>query len=237
MAIIQLENVKKIYTLGEAEVHALRGVTFAIEKGDFASIVGPSGSGKSTILNLIGCIDQPTAGSVIINGTRSQGLKDKDLTTLRHQTLGFIFQSFNLIPVLNVYENIEFPLLLGKNSMGKKETKEWIQYLVEAVGLADHMHHKSNELSGGQRQRVAIARALATKPEIVLADEPTANLDSKTGQSILELMKKMNADLNTTFIFSTHDTTIMDIADHVVRLLDGLVVEDTKTSAKVGNLS
>lgn len=237
MAIVQLENVKKTYTLGKTEVHAVRGVTFSIEKGAFASIVGPSGSGKSTILNLIGCIDQATEGEVIINGTATHGLKDKALTTLRHESLGFIFQSFNLIPVLNVYENIEFPLLLGKNKMTKHETKDWIEYLVEAVGLADHVQHKSNELSGGQRQRVAIARALATKPEIVLADEPTANLDSKTGQSILELMRKMNAELNTTFIFSTHDTTIMDIADHVVRLLDGLVVENWKTTARVGSLS
>ena len=235
MAIVRLENVKKVYSLGKAEVQAVRGVSFSIEKGDFASIVGPSGSGKSTILNLIGCIDQPTEGTVIINGTATEGLKDKALTNLRHETLGFIFQSFNLIPVLNVYENIEFPLLLGKNKMSKKETREWIEYLVEAVGLKDHIIHKSNELSGGQRQRVAIARALVTKPEIVLADEPTANLDSKTGQSILELMKKMNADLNTTFIFSTHDTSIMDIADHVVRLLDGLVIEDTKAKVKVGS--
>ncbi len=234
MAIVQLEDVKKIYTLGKTEVHALRGVTFAIEKGDFAAIAGPSGSGKSTILNLIGCIDQPTAGIVTINGKASHGLTDKALTTLRHETLGFIFQSFNLIPVLNVYENIEFPLLLGKNKMDKKETREWIEYLVEAVGLDDHMEHKSNELSGGQRQRVAIARALVTKPEIVLADEPTANLDSKTGQSILGLMKKMNADLNTTFIFSTHDTTIIDIADHIVRLLDGMIVENSRHDVKVG---
>ena len=237
MGIVELHNVRKVYTLGKAEVHAVRGVTFSIEKGDFASIVGPSGSGKSTILNLIGCIDQPTDGVVSINGTATQGLNDKALTRLRHETLGFIFQSFNLIPVLNVYENIEFPLLLGKDRPGKKEMREWIEFLVEAVGLADHMHHKSNELSGGQRQRVAIARALATKPQIVLADEPTANLDSKTGQSIIELMKKMNAELNTTFIFSTHDTTIMDIADHVIQLLDGLIVEDTKKSAKVGSLS
>lgn len=237
MGIVELHNVRKVYTLGKAEVHAVRGVTFSIEKGDFASIVGPSGSGKSTILNLIGCIDQPTDGVVSINGTVTQGLNDKALTRLRHETLGFIFQSFNLIPVLNVYENIEFPLLLGKDRPGKKEMREWIEFLVEAVGLADHMHHKSNELSGGQRQRVAIARALATKPQIVLADEPTANLDSKTGQSIIELMKKMNAELNTTFIFSTHDTTIMDIADHVIQLLDGLIVEDAKKSAKVGSLS
>ncbi|MDI9438939.1 MAG: ABC transporter ATP-binding protein [Limnochordia bacterium] len=237
MAIVELDGVKKVYYLGKAEVHALRGVSFSIEKGDFASIVGPSGSGKSTILNLVGCIDQPTEGRVKINGTLTEGLSDKELTNLRHKTVGFIFQSFNLIPVLNVYENIEFPLLLGRDRPSRKEAREWIEYLIEAVGLADHMHHKSNELSGGQRQRVAIARALATKPEIVLADEPTANLDSKTGQSIIELMKKMNAELNTTFIFSTHDTTIMSIADHVIRLLDGLVVEDTKARAAAGGLS
>ncbi|NLL42595.1 MAG: ABC transporter ATP-binding protein [Firmicutes bacterium] len=237
MAIVELENVRKVYTLGKAEVHAVRGVTFSIEKGDFASIVGPSGSGKSTILNLIGCIDQPTEGIVSINGTVTAGLKDRALTQLRHETLGFIFQSFNLIPVLNVYENIEFPLLLGKKKGSKKETREWIEFLIEAVGLADHMHHKSNELSGGQRQRVAIARALATKPEIVLADEPTANLDSKTGQSIIELMKRMNSELSTTFIFSTHDRSIMEIADHVIQLLDGLIVEDSKTKAEAGSIS
>lgn len=236
MAIVELENVRKIYYLGKTEVHALRGVSFSIEKGDFVSIVGPSGSGKSTILNLIGCIDQPTEGLVKINGTVTEGLTDRELTNLRHKTVGFIFQSFNLIPVLNVYENIEFPLLLGKDRPGKKEMREWIMYLIEAVGLADHVHHRSNELSGGQRQRVAIARALATKPEIVLADEPTANLDSKTGQSTIELMKKMNAELNTTFIFSTHDTTIMSIADHVIRLLDGQVVENSKSKAAAGGL-
>ncbi len=236
MAIVELENVRKIYYLGKTEVHALRGVSFSIEKGDFVSIVGPSGSGKSTILNLIGCIDQPTEGLVKINGTVTEGLTDRELTNLRHKTVGFIFQSFNLIPVLNVYENIEFPLLLGKDRPGKKEMREWIMYLIEAVGLADHVHHRSNELSGGQRQRVALARALATKPEIVLADEPTANLDSKTGQSIIELMKKMNAELNTTFIFSTHDTTIMSIADHVIRLLDGQVVENSKSKAAAGGL-
>ena len=168
MAIVELENVRKIYYLGKTEVHALRGVSFSIEKGDFVSIVGPSGSGKSTILNLIGCIDQPTEGLVKINGTVTEGLTDRELTNLRHKTVGFIFQSFNLIPVLNVYENIEFPLLLGKDRPGKKEMREWIMYLIEAVGLADHVHHRSNELSGGQRQRVAIARALATKPETSL---------------------------------------------------------------------
>ena len=226
MAIVELKDVHKIYTLGKTEVPALRGVSLQIHQGDFVSITGPSGSGKSTILNLIGCIDQPTSGKVLVQGQDTSGLKDKQLTVLRHQTLGFIFQSFNLIPVLNVQENIEFPLLLGKAIMNQKAKAEWLQYLIEAVGLADHIKHKPNELSGGQRQRVAIARALVTKPQIVMADEPTANLDSKTGQAIMELMKKMNAELNTTFIFSTHDPGIVAMAHHVIQLLDGQVIDD-----------
>lgn len=235
MPIVQLHEVKKTYPLGKTEVQAVKGVSFTIEKGDFLCIVGPSGSGKSTILNLIGCIDTPTSGSVIVGGMETKTLKDRQLTDLRHRFLGFIFQSFNLIPVLNVYENIEFPLLLGKCDMTKLEKQGWIAYLIEAVGLADWREHKPNELSGGQRQRVAIARALATKPQIVLADEPTANLDSKTGESIIELMKQMNADLATTFIFSTHDHSIMEIADHIIRLQDGLVIENTRKSAHLGS--
>lgn len=232
MAIVVLEDVKKTYPLGKTEVQAVKGVSFAIEKGDFISIVGPSGSGKSTILNMIGCIDVPTSGSVVIAGQETKTLNDKQLTNLRHQVLGFIFQSFNLVPVLNVYENIEFPLLLGKTSISKGEKEEWINYLIQAVGLEEWRNHKPNELSGGQRQRVAIARALVTKPEIVLADEPTANLDSKTGESIIGLMKKMNAELATTFVFSTHDHKIMAIADHVIRLQDGVVVENTRKVAQ-----
>lgn len=228
MAIVRLEDVVKIYPLGKTEVHAVKGVSFTIEKGEFISIVGPSGSGKSTILNLIGCIDTPTSGSVHINGVETGALRDRQLTTLRHKVLGFIFQSFNLIPVLNVYENIEFPLLLGKNRASKAETKEWIDYLIESIGLQQFRAHKPSELSGGQRQRVAIARALVSKPDIVLADEPTANLDSQTGKTIIELMRQMNRELNTTFVFSTHDEDIFSIADHIIRLQDGLVVEDSK---------
>lgn len=227
-AIVELVDVTKIYPLGKTQVHAVRGVSFTIEKGDFISITGPSGSGKSTILNMIGCIDTPTSGVVKINGTETGSLKDKQLTELRHKTLGFIFQSFNLIPVLDVYENIEFPLLLGREKRDKARTREWIDFLIEAVGLAEHRHHRPSELSGGQRQRVAIARALATKPMIVLADEPTANLDSKTGKAIIELMKKLNQELETTFIFSTHDPEIVEIADHVIRLQDGRVIEDVR---------
>lgn len=226
--VVELIDVTKVYPLGKTEVHAVRGVSFTIEKGDFIALTGPSGSGKSTILNMIGCIDTPTSGVVKINGTETSKLKDKALTALRHKTLGFIFQSFNLIPVLDVYENVEFPLLLGKEKRDKAETRKWIDFLIDAVGLGPHRKHKPSELSGGQRQRVAIARALVTKPMIVLADEPTANLDSKTGKSIIELMKKLNQELETTFIFSTHDPGIVEIADHVIRLQDGLVVEELR---------
>jgi len=224
--IIELTDVRKTYPLGKTLVEAVKGVTFRIEKGDFISIAGPSGSGKSTILNMIGLIDSPTSGEVFIQGAPVSGLKDKDLTNLRHDVIGFIFQSFNLIPVLNVYENIEFPLLLGKDRMTKAEKKDWIDFLIKEVGLEQWRKHRSNELSGGQRQRVAIARALVCKPAIVLADEPTANLDSATGEQIIELMKKINRELQTTFIFSTHDMKIVEIADHVIRLKDGLVSEN-----------
>jgi putative ABC transport system ATP-binding protein len=226
VTIIELKDVKKTYPLGKVKVEAVRGVSFAIEKGDFISIAGPSGSGKSTILNMIGCIDRPTAGTVVIDSKPTQGLSDKQITNLRHEVIGFIFQSFNLIPVLNVYENVEFPLLLGREKMSKAEKKDWIDFLIKEVGLEQWRKHKPNELSGGQRQRVAIARALVAKPQIVLADEPTANLDSTTGEQILELMKKVNRDMQTTFIFSTHDAKIVSIADHVVRLKDGLVSEN-----------
>ncbi len=226
MGIVELKDVRKTYPLGKVKVEAVKGVSFSIEKGDFISIAGPSGSGKTTILNMIGLIDRATAGEVLIDGKPTAGLKDRELTRLRHEVLGFIFQSFNLIPVLNVWENIEFPLLLGKTRITKSEKNEWIDWLIKEVGLSEWKKHKPNELSGGQRQRVAIARALVTKPQIVLADEPTANLDSATGEQIIELMKKVNRELETTFIFSTHDAKIVDVADHIIRLRDGLVTEN-----------
>ncbi len=231
MGIVSLNDVKKTYPLGKTEVPALKGITFDIEKGDFISIIGPSGSGKSTILNIIGCIDVPTSGSVTVNNLETGGLSDREITALRHKYIGFIFQSFNLLPVLNVFENIEFPLLLGKTrpTKGEKEEgRDYINHLIESVGLTRWKTHRPNELSGGQRQRVAIARALATKPRIVLADEPTANLDSKTGEEIIGLMKRINKELHTTFIFSTHDQNIFSIADHVIRLKDGLVAENSR---------
>jgi putative ABC transport system ATP-binding protein len=228
VAIVQLSGVKKVYSMGKVSLEAVKGVDLAIEKGDFISIAGPSGSGKTTILNMIGCIDTPTEGTVEIDGRTTANLKDRELTTLRHETLGFIFQSFNLVPVLNVYENIEFPLLLGRERMGGREKRQWIEYLIDEVGLAEQRRQRPNELSGGQRQRVAIARALATKPQIVLADEPTANLDSATGESIIELMKTINRAEHTTFIFSTHDPKIVAIADHVVRLQDGRIASEER---------
>jgi putative ABC transport system ATP-binding protein len=228
MTIVELQDVRKVYPLGKVEVEAVKGVSFCIEKGDFISIAGPSGSGKTTILNMLGCVDRPTSGTVLIDGRPTKDLGDRELTTLRHETLGFIFQSFNLIPVLSVFENIEFPLLLGKNGIKGKEKAEWIDYLIREVGLEQWRAHKPNELSGGQRQRVAIARALVTKPQIVLADEPTANLDSATGEQILDLMKKINREMETTFIFSTHDAKIVGLADHIVRLRDGLVTENVR---------
>jgi putative ABC transport system ATP-binding protein len=224
--IVELADVRKTYFLGKTEVPAVRGVTFNIEKGDFISIAGPSGSGKTTILNLIGCVDTPTAGKVRIDGVETSGLKDRQITSIRHRMIGFIFQTFNLIPVLNVYENIEFPLLLDGGGRPRGERREWIETLIQEVGLGQWRKHRPGELSGGQRQRVAIARALATRPRIVLADEPTANLDSATGQSIIQLMKKINREMETTFIFSTHDPTIVRIADHVINLHDGAMEEN-----------
>ncbi len=226
--IVELADVRKVYFLGKTEVPAVRGVTFNIDKGDFISIAGPSGSGKTTILNLIGCVDTPTDGKVRIDGVETGGLKDRQITSIRHRMIGFIFQTFNLIPVLNVYENIEFPLLLGGGGRARGERREWIEALIEEVGLGQWRKHRPGELSGGQRQRVAIARALATRPRIVLADEPTANLDSATGQSIIQLMKKINREMETTFIFSTHDPTIVRIADHVINLHDGAVAHEER---------
>jgi len=224
--LVEIADVKKHYMLGDTRVDALRGVSLTIDRGEFMAIAGPSGSGKSTILNMIGCIDTPSEGRVIIDGTEVEHLSDAELTRYRRTRIGFIFQSFNLIPVLNVYENIEFPLLLG-NGRTRKQREEIVMHFVEEVQLADRLSNKPNELSGGQRQRVAIARALVTRPLIVLADEPTANLDSETGHRIIELMREVNEAEKTTFIFSTHDSHIMEHARRVVNIRDGLVTDVT----------
>jgi putative ABC transport system ATP-binding protein len=222
--VIELENVKKDYPLGATTVHALRGVSLAIKEGDFISIVGPSGSGKTTLLNIIGCIDNATEGSVKIHGKEVTTHSDRRLTDLRLHTIGFIFQTFNLIPVLSARENVEFPLLLmKKENLSNKEIRRRAEKLLEEVGLKGQMNQKPFELSGGQRQRVAIARALVTKPAIVLADEPTANLDSETGEMILKQMKELNLLEKTTFVFSTHDPDILKYANGVLKIKDGLM--------------
>lgn len=222
MNIIEIKGLIKNYPLGETIVRALRGIDITIQEGEFMSIVGPSGSGKTTLLNVIGCIDFATEGSVKLHGTEITALTDREVTDLRLHKIGFIFQTFNLIPVLNVIENVEFPLLLMKNQ-SKSEINKRAEKLIDEVGLSEYAAHRPAELSGGQRQRVAIARALVTNPDIVLADEPTANLDSVTGGQILELMKKMNEIEKTTFIFSTHDEHVLKYAQNIVKIKDGLI--------------
>lgn len=222
-AIVELNRVVKEYPLGKLVVTALQDVSIAITKGEFTAIAGPSGSGKTTILNMIGCMDVPTTGTVKIDGTLTNNLDDHALTTLRLNRIGFIFQSFNLINVLDVRQNVEFPLLL-QGKLSGKDRKSRVEEMVEKVGLTKQMTQRPNELSGGQRQRVAIARALVTNPAIVLADEPTANLDSTTGHAIIELMRDLNANDHTTFIFSTHDPKVMERATRLIMVADGKVV-------------
>jgi len=227
--IITLKDICKTYQMGNVDVQALKGITLDIAEGEFISIAGPSGSGKSTLLNIIGLIDNFNSGSFSICDKEIKALDSDDvpdqeeLALLRREMLGFVFQSFNLLPVLNVFENVELPLVISKKGGNKAERRERVNYLLEEVGLKDRWNHVPNELSGGEQQRVAIARALVTKPRIVLADEPTANLDSKTGELVLSLMKEINKNEKTTFIFSTHDSKIWEMADRVVFLQDGLI--------------
>ena len=223
MSIVSVQNVSKDYMLGKTVVPALREISLDIQKGEFLSIAGPSGSGKTTLLNLIGCVDTPTEGLVSVNGRDTTRLSERALTDLRLRTIGFIFQSFNLVQVLSVFQNVEFPLLL-QGGLGRKERAGRVLALLEAVGIASHARHRPSELSGGQRQRVAVARALVTRPALVLADEPTANLDSQTGANIIDLMKEMNRKDGTTFVFSTHDPKVMSHASAIVRIADGRLV-------------
>lgn len=227
MALLEMRNVKKIYQQGKIEVHALKGVDLLVERGEFTSIAGPSGSGKTTLLNMVGCLDTPTSGEIDLDGKEIGKLSKEDLAMIRRYNLGFIFQSYNLIPVLSVYENVEFALRLLKQH-NAKELKERVMGMLEAVGLAGLENRKPNELSGGQKQRVAIARALIKEPKMVLADEPTANLDSKTSKDVLEIMVKMNQQLGTTFIFSTHDTLVMEYANRLVQIKDGEIIKDER---------
>jgi putative ABC transport system ATP-binding protein len=223
MYVVRTENVSKEYLLGKQRVRALIDVTLTVDEGEFLAIAGPSGSGKSTLLNLIGCLDVPSSGRIFINDQDISGKTHDELADLRANTIGFIFQTFNLLPVLSAEENVEYPLLNLRN-IGKRERRERVKHYLQVVGLEKFARHKPNELSGGQRQRVAIARALATRPKIVLADEPTANLDHKTGEGILSLMKEINRDARVTFIFSTHDAKVIALADRVVNISDGELI-------------
>ena len=225
MALISLQNITKQYHLGQITLTALKQVNLTIERGDFVAIIGPSGSGKTTLLNLIGCIDLPTSGSIAIDGQVIDGLSHNQLAELRAEKIGFIFQHFNLFPVLSASENVEYSLLRNKRAGNSKVRKAKVSEMLARVGMADLANHRPNQLSGGEQQRVAIARALVSEPQIVLADEPTANLDSQTSQSVLNLMKQMSRGEQITFIFATHDPEVMGHAERVIALRDGQIVE------------
>lgn len=220
-AVIELSDVQREYRLGKTAVTALRGVSVSVGPGEFTAIAGPSGSGKTTLLNIIGCIDKPDRGRLVVRGDDITAVPLHKLAALRNRYFGYVFQSFNLVPVLSAQENVEFPLLIG--GVRRAERKRRASEMLERVGLAGHTKHRPSELSGGQRQRVAIARALVTEPMTVLADEPTANLDSKTGAEILDLMAELNHSRGVTFLFSTHDPAILSKARRVVRISDGVL--------------
>jgi len=227
MSLIFAENLTKVYSLGEIEVKALKSVSFEIEPASFISFIGPSGSGKTTLLNLIGCLDKPTSGTLKVADVETYKLTRREAAAFRGKNLGFIFQDFNLIPVLTVYENVEYPLLIVQN-IPAKERKERIIPLLNAVGMSDQKDKYPDQISGGQKQRVAVARALVTNPRLVLADEPTANLDSKTSFTIIDIMRQMKEEFGVTFIFSTHDPKIVSEVETVYTLEDGMLTGQTR---------
>ena len=224
MSVIELQDVSRIYKIGEVETHALRGVNLAIDEGEFTAIVGPSGSGKTTMLQLMGCLDRPTSGRVRINGQDVSQLNANKRADLRKGTIGFVFQFFALIPGLTAYENVDLPLLLAGTK--KAERRERTNELLEAVGLTERARHRPDQMSGGEQQRVAIARALALRPLLVLADEPTANLDTENGAQAMEIMQRLNQETGTAFIFATHDPRVVAYARRVVKLQDGKIVDN-----------
>ncbi len=227
MGLVKLDSIKKIYQDGEISVKALRGIDLEIEEGEFTTVYGPSGSGKTTMLNLVGALDKPSEGTVHINGSIINELDRKGLALMRRDNIGFIFQSYNLIPVLTAYENVEFALKISNGNHENHSRERSIQVL-EQVGLGDMLDRRPNELSGGQKQRVAIARALVKEPRLVLADEPTANLDSRTSKEVLEIMLDMNQKLKTTFIFSTHDPMVMEYAGRLLEIRDGRITREER---------
>ena len=230
MEVAKVENVTRVYSIGKVETQALRGVNLTIESGEFTALVGPSGSGKTTLLQLLGCLDRPTSGRVIINGKDVSQLNRNQRADMRRGTIGFIFQFFALIPTLTAYENIEMPLLLNGHSVSDRHAR--VDELLETVGLGDRGGSRPDQLSGGQQQRVAIARALASKPSLILADEPTANLDTPNGKQVMETMTRLNKETGVTFVFATHDPRVIEYARRVVTLRDGLVAEDKTVGKK-----
>ncbi len=226
MALIEVQKAKKIYQLGETQIEALRGVDLSIDAGDFVAVWGPSGSGKSTLCHLMGVIDEPTSGTILFDGENVSKLGDNEQSELRNRKIGFVFQSFNLVPVLSSLENVMLPLQMQNLEAG--EVRERALEMLDKVGLADFVDHWPKKLSGGQRQRVAIARALVTDPKVVVADEPTANLDSENALLIIELMRKLDRSIGTSFIFSTHDERLLERVDRKVHLQDGLITEDIR---------
>ncbi|MCK4639942.1 MAG: ABC transporter ATP-binding protein [Candidatus Marinimicrobia bacterium] len=219
--MIKMENIRKVYDTGKIEVEALRGIDLHIKKSDFVTVIGPSGSGKSTLMNIMGCLDKPTTGEYKLNGQNVKNMNDNELSELRNKEIGFVFQNFNLLPYASAYENVEMPLLFA--GIGGKKRKEKVEYILNKVALGDRMDHKPNELSGGQKQRVAIARALVNDPNIILADEPTGNLDSKSGREIMELFVDLWKEGNT-IIMITHDLRAKDYTDNFVNITDGCII-------------
>jgi len=230
MEVVKVENITRVYQIGKVETRALQGVSLTIEDGEFTALVGPSGSGKTTLLHMIGCLDQPSTGRVVISGQDVTRLNRNQRADMRRGHIGFIFQFFALIPTLTTYENVEMPLLL--NGHTPKERRERVMELLKAVDLADRANNRPDQLSGGQQQRVAIARALAPKPALILADEPTANLDTANGRQVMEIMKKLNQETGVTFVFATHDPRVIGYATRVVTLKDGVIEKDSASGAK-----
>lgn len=225
MEVAKLTDVTRVYKIGKVETRALNGVSITIGDGEFTSLVGPSGSGKTTLLQLIGCLDQPTSGKVFIDGKETTNLNRNQRADLRKGTIGFVFQFFALIPTLTAYENVEMPLLL--NNKNSTERKQRVLELLQAVDMSGRAHHRPDQLSGGQQQRIAVARALATNPKLILADEPTANLDTENGKQVMDIMQKLNKETGVTFVFATHDPRVISYAKRVVTLEDGLIVKDS----------